>query len=93
MSITETARVFCDACETGKGWAECAQYCSPEATFSCQSQSLAETHSLEAYTEWMKCLLGPRPDGAGAGCPWVSAASAWRHGGSRDAATESWSRT
>jgi hypothetical protein len=26
-SITETARVFFDACETGKGWAGCSAYC------------------------------------------------------------------
>lgn len=63
MSINDTAKVFFDACETGKGWAECAQYCAPDATFSCQSQALAETHTVEAYTEWMKGLLGPIPDG------------------------------
>ena len=63
MSIVDTAKSFFDACETGKGWAECAQYCAPEATFSCQSQGLAETHTLEAYTEWMKGLLVPLPDG------------------------------
>ena len=63
MSINDTAKVFFDACETGKGWAECAQYCSPDATFSCQSQALAETHTVEAYTEWMKGLLVPLPDG------------------------------
>ena len=63
MSINDTAKVFFDACETGKGWAECAQYCAPDATFSCQSQALAETHTVEAYTEWMKGLLGPITDG------------------------------
>ena len=63
MSIMDTAKTFFDACETGKGWAECAQYCAPDATFSCQSQALADTHTLEAYTEWMKGLLVPLPDG------------------------------
>lgn len=63
MSISDTAMAFFDACETGKGWGECAQYCAPEASFSCQSQALAETHTLEAYTEWMKGLLVPLPDG------------------------------
>ena len=63
MSISDTAMAFFDACETGKGWADCAQYCAPEASFSCQSQALAETHTLEAYTEWMKGLLVPLPDG------------------------------
>ncbi|MEO1491797.1 MAG: nuclear transport factor 2 family protein [Pseudomonadota bacterium] len=63
MSNIETAKHFFDACETGKGWAECAQYCAAEASFSCQSVALAETHTLEAYTEWMKGLLVPLPDG------------------------------
>lgn len=63
MSIIETATTFFDACETGKGWAECEQYCAADASFSCQSQALAETHTLEAYTEWMKGLLVPLPDG------------------------------
>ena len=54
MSIVDTAKSFFDACETGKGWTECAQYCAPDATFSCQSQALADTHTLEAYSEWMK---------------------------------------
>lgn len=63
MSMTETARTFFDACETGKGWDVCAQYCDPGATFSCQSGALADTHTLEAYAEWMKGLLTPLPDG------------------------------
>ena len=63
MSMSETAEAFFDACETGKGWAECAQYCAADATFACQSQALAETRTLEAYTEWMKGLLVPLPDG------------------------------
>ena len=63
MSNIDTAKTFFDACETGKGWAECAQYCTAEASFSCQSVALADTHTLEAYTEWMKALLVPLPDG------------------------------
>ncbi|MEL7167146.1 MAG: nuclear transport factor 2 family protein [Pseudomonadota bacterium] len=63
MSMTETARAFFEACETGKGWDECAAYCSADASFACQSGALADTHTLEAYTEWMKGLLTPIPDG------------------------------
>ena len=63
MSNLETAKAFFDACETGKGWTECAQYCAADASFSCQSVALADTHSLEAYTEWMKGLLVILPDG------------------------------
>ncbi len=63
MTMTDTAHAFFDACETGEGWAGCAQHCSPDATFSCQSQALADTQTLRAYTEWMKGLLLPLPDG------------------------------
>ena len=63
MNMSDTAMSFFDACETGKGWAECAQYCASDASFSCQSQVLADTHTLEAYAEWMKGLLVPLPDG------------------------------
>jgi predicted ester cyclase len=62
-SIRETAEKFFDACETGKGWGACKEFCSPEATFSAQAEALAEIDSLEAYTEWMRGLLVPVPDG------------------------------
>jgi predicted ester cyclase len=64
MSITETAREFFEACETGRGWAECAQYCHDGATFSCQADALAEISALEGYTDWMRDLLTPIPDGS-----------------------------
>lgn len=47
----------------GKGWETCQQYCHPQATFSAQSDALAEVVTLEGYTEWMKGLLTPVPDG------------------------------
>lgn len=62
MSITESARQFFDACETGKGWAACRKWCHDGATFACQADTLAETTTLEGYTEWMKSLLTPLPD-------------------------------
>ncbi len=62
-TITQTARAFFDACESGEGWQGCKAYCSPSATFSCQSDALAEVKTLEDYTEWMKGLLTPIPDG------------------------------
>ena len=63
MSKIDTAKAFFDACETGKGWAGCAAYCQADATFAFQADALAETTTLEAYSEWMKGLLGPVPDG------------------------------
>jgi predicted ester cyclase len=62
-SIKEKAEQFFDACETGKGWETCQQYCHPQATFSAQADALAGVDTLEAYTKWMKDLLTPVPDG------------------------------
>ena len=63
MSMTETARKFVEACDTGGGWAECGQYCQDGATFSCQADTLAEISTLEGYTDWAQGLLTPIPDG------------------------------
>ena len=63
MTIKETAEQFFNACDTGKGWEACRQYCHPQATFSAQADALAGVDTLEAYTEWMKGLLTPVPDG------------------------------
>ncbi len=59
----QRAMGFFDACETGKGWDACQEYCAPDATFSAQATALAEVTSLQDYTEWMKGLLTPIPDG------------------------------
>lgn len=62
-AITQTARQFFEACETGKGWEACRPFCVPGATFSAQAAALAGVKTLEAYTEWMKGLFTPMPDG------------------------------
>lgn len=62
-SIRDTARNFFDACETGKGWEACKQYCHPDATFSAQAGALEGVSTLEGYTGWMKGLFTPVPDG------------------------------
>ena len=62
--ITETARVFFDAVETGKGWEGCRAWCTPDAGFSAQTEPLAEIRTLADYAEWMKGLLVFVPDGA-----------------------------
>jgi predicted ester cyclase len=62
-TMKDTALRFFDACETGKGWAACKEYCRPGATFAAQAAALAGVTSLEAYTEWMKGLFTPVPDG------------------------------
>lgn len=63
MSITDRARDFFEACETGKGWEVCKEWCHDGATFSCQADALADIKTLEGYTEWTKGLLTPIPDG------------------------------
>jgi predicted ester cyclase len=62
-SVLEVARGFFDACETGKGWEVCGQFCTSDAGFSAQAEPLEGVHTLEQYTEWMKGLLTLLPDG------------------------------
>ena len=62
-SIRDTAGRFFDACDTGKGWEGCQQDCHPDATFAAQAEALAGIDTLQAYTEWMKGLFIPVPDG------------------------------
>ena len=59
----ETAKQFFDACETGKGWEGCQEFCHADATFSAQSGAVADITELAGYCEWMKNLLVPIPDG------------------------------
>jgi predicted ester cyclase len=61
--ISNIAREFFDACETGKGWSGCKDYCKDNATFSCQADALADVTTLAGYADWMQGLLGPVPDG------------------------------
>merc|ERR1711988_1455070 len=57
--IPQTISAFFEACESGKGWAECAQYCTPAASFTCQATdalpgpAITGCESVEQYTEWM----------------------------------------
>lgn len=62
-TIKQTAEQFFEACETGRGWAGCQQYCHSDATFAAQADALANVATLEAYTEWMQGLMTILPDG------------------------------
>jgi len=42
-NILEQAKLFFDACETGKGWEACSPYCHPQATFSAQAGARWQT--------------------------------------------------
>lgn len=62
-TITDTAKAFFEACETGKGWDACSAYCLPGATFASQAEPLAEVKTLKDYADWMKGLLTFIPNG------------------------------
>ena len=62
-SMTETARAFFDAVDTGQGWQACSAYCRPDATFAAQAEALAEIHTLAEYADWMKGMMSITPDG------------------------------
>ena len=62
-SLTAVAKNFFEACEAGKGWDACKQYCTDRATFSAQAEPLADVRTLQQYTDWMKGLLTFIPDG------------------------------
>jgi len=61
--MVETAEQFFEACETGGGWAKCRPYCHSDATFGAQAAALEGIDSVQGYTEWMKGLFNPVPDG------------------------------
>ena len=63
-SRVDTAMGFFEACEAGKGWNVCSQYCTENATFAAQAEPLADVKDLQGYTEWMKGLLVLLPDGS-----------------------------
>ena len=58
----DTAWAFFEACETGKGWEACKDYCHEGATFSAQTGALAELNTVEGYADWMRDLFIPIPD-------------------------------
>lgn len=62
-SNLDSAKQFFEACETGKGWKACQEYCHDGATFSAQADALADITELENYVEWMKGFFTPVPDG------------------------------
>ena len=61
--ISSRAKLFFEACETGKGWEGCKPYCHHDASFSSQTGALSGISTLEGYCEWMKNLFIPIPDG------------------------------
>lgn len=73
MSAFDNARMFFEACEAPKGWDGCKDYVASGASFACQAGALADVKTVEAYTEWMKGLVGgPLP-----GASYTLHTSAW----------------
>ncbi len=63
MNTIETiATDFHHACMTGKGWQECQQYCTPDATFTHEGTMFADTNTLQAYVTFIEHVLTPVPD-------------------------------
>jgi predicted ester cyclase len=58
----EQAKLFFEACETGKGWEGCRAYCHSDASFSAQATALADISTLEEYCNWMRDMFTPIPD-------------------------------
>ena len=54
MSAFEQAKGFFEACEAPAGWAGCREYVADGATFTAQSEPLADIDTVEGYCEWMK---------------------------------------
>ncbi|MCL4859510.1 MAG: hypothetical protein KJZ93_08890 [Caldilineaceae bacterium] len=53
MTAFENAKEFFAACEALEGWAGCKPYVAEGATFTAQSEPLAEVKTVAAYCDWM----------------------------------------
>lgn len=62
-TMSQTAMLFFEACETGKGWEGCKAWCKPDATFACQADPLSDVRTLQQYADWMQGLMKMMPDG------------------------------
>jgi len=62
MSIREVAQQFQEACDGGRGWDVCREWCHDDATFACQCDALGEIQTLADYVGWAAGLFGPMPE-------------------------------
>ena len=53
MDTLTVARAFFDACDFGKGWDGCKQFCHPDASFETEAETLANIDTLAIYCDWM----------------------------------------
>ena len=53
MTAFDNAKKFFEACEASQGWAGCQNYVADGASFSAQSEPLADIKTVRDYCEWM----------------------------------------
>jgi predicted ester cyclase len=63
MTMTDVASKFFSACQAGLGYQACKDYCTENATFSAQSEPLADVTTVKDYCDWAKMLMKIIPDG------------------------------
>ena len=61
-TIESIATSFHHTCMTGKGWQECQQYCTPDASFTHEGEMFADIHTIEQYAAFMQRAFTPVPD-------------------------------
>ena len=61
-TIESIATRFHQACMTGKGWQECQQFCTPDATFTHEGTMFADIRTLQVYADYIASLSTPVPD-------------------------------
>ncbi len=53
MSALETARSFFDACDYGEAWKKCKNFCTKDASFETEAETLTGVDRLDTYCDWM----------------------------------------
>ena len=53
MDKLTVVRAFFDACDFGKGWDGCKQFCHPDASFETEAETLENIDNLAIYCDWM----------------------------------------
>ena len=67
---------FFEACEAPLGWQACEAYTAPDATFTAQSEPIANIKTVEGYCEWMKAFGTITAKG----CSYTLHTSSWDEG-------------
>ena len=60
--IKGIANSFFEACETGRCWDGCKEYCVEDASFSSHAEPLLEISTIQGYADWMQGVCALMPD-------------------------------